>query len=240
MSTYTNEYHVGAGETDLFNLCRPSALLNFLQDTATTHAKMIGMDHAGMIQKHNGIWVLTRYWYQLDAPVFFEDALQITTWHRGHTGALAYRDFDILRKGERIGKAVSAWVIADVNTRRVVRLDGLAYPDNGFSGWDVQLKKITLPEGMQDAGVFDVHYSHLDINAHMNHVRYADVCTDAVSFETMSGQYVRELQINYLAECLAGQRIRLSAATDANEAWVAGVSEEGTAKFHGMLRFAQV
>ena len=63
-----------------------------------------------------------------------------------------------------------------------------------------------MPKDLEDAGSRRIGYSETDINGHANNTRYADYACDTVHFEELAGRYVRELQITYSAECLAGRR----------------------------------
>ena len=48
--------------------------------------------------------------------------MTVRTWHRGSKTALMYRDFDLLAGGVPVGEAVSAWVLAGVEDRKLLRL----------------------------------------------------------------------------------------------------------------------
>ena len=56
------------------------------------------------------------------APCGGRRRLTVRTWHRGGKTALMYRDFDLLAGGVPVGEAVSAWVLAGVEDRKLLRL----------------------------------------------------------------------------------------------------------------------
>ena len=129
---YEATFQVGARDTDLFGQCRPSAMMDFLQEAATGAAVALHVSREEMLRSHGVFWMLARIWYRLDAPVFWNERLTVQTWHRGGShGASMYRDFDLFRDGVRIGEGVSLWVLADAETRKLRRVSDLPAPPAG-------------------------------------------------------------------------------------------------------------
>ena len=104
---------------------RVDSLLGYLQEAATEAACALHVSREEMIDKYHVFWMLARMWYRLDRPLFWDDTVTIRTWHRGDKGASMYRDFDLFRDGERVGEAVSVWVLADLDTHKLFRLSNV-------------------------------------------------------------------------------------------------------------------
>ena len=100
MRSFSKEYLVGAGETDCFNYCRPSAFLNFMQDTATLHAGMIGLSRDTLVKNFGAIWILARCWFRLSEPIHAFETVQVETWHRGLRGVMSvsYTHLDVYKR----------------------------------------------------------------------------------------------------------------------------------------------
>ena len=232
-------YPVGARDTDPFGLCRPSSLLDFLQEAATGAAEELHVGREEMIQVHHMFWMLARMWYRLDRPVYWEDVLTVRTWHRGSKGASMYRDFDLFREGERIGEAVSVWVLADFDTHKLCRLEVLQELEDTSGGELCKTKlvpRLRVPAGLAPAGERPLHYSDCDINGHVNNVRYADFACDALHLEELGrGAFVSSMQLGYLRECRAGESLRLSAGASGGTWYVQGDGAEGQARFDAAL-----
>ena len=236
---FEETWRVGARDTDTFGLCRPSALMDFLQETATKAAVALHVSRDEMIGRYRAFWVLARAWYRLDKPVCWDDELTIRTWHRGAKGASMYRDFDICRGGERIGEAVNVWALVSVDTRRLYRLADVGEFD-GTSGGDLckqkLLPKLHIPIDLQDAGMRQLHYSDCDVNEHVNNVRYVDFACDALHMQRLGiGRFVSSLQLGYLKECKAGEAIRLTAGHQDGVWFVQGDGAEGKPRFDAAL-----
>ena len=126
MSTfYEMELRVDSRDVDLFNQCRPSALLGLLQEAATQAALALGVSGPELLEKYNCLWMVTRSWAELDAPLRWNDMVRVKTWHRGVSGVSSYRDFDIFREGKPVGQGVMQWVMVDADSRQLYRMKDL-------------------------------------------------------------------------------------------------------------------
>ena len=207
---YENEYPVRVIDTDLFRLCRPSSLMNFMQEAAMEHVVELGFGTDELAKKH-AIWMLVRMKYTIHRPIRGGEVLRIKTWGRRPTGAFVIRDYELYVGQERVGEAVSTWVLGDMENQSLLRAEDLLSPEGALEMDHPQEKlgKIRMPKEMEEVGERRIGYSETDLNGHANNTRYADYACDAIRFETLAGYHVKELQITYSAECLAGQSIRL-------------------------------
>lgn len=240
MNHFTRTYRVGSCQTDLFDRCRPSSLLAFLEDAGTLHAVELGAGRQELVDSLNGIWVLSRILVSLSGPVPGGSELRVDTWHRGPKGALFYRDFELFVSGSPVGFAVSAWVVVNQQTRSMMR-PSLVQKENAWQqpkSLPVEaLSRLHLPAQMQVAGSHTVCYSDLDLNGHVNNTHYADYVCNALGVERMRAGFLRELQINYLAECVPGDTISIYFAQgESGVSYVSGVKQDGKACFEAMAK----
>ncbi len=236
---YEHVYRVGSRDLDLFGHCRPSAVLGLLQEAATEAAVALRLSGDEVREKYNAFWMLARIRYELHRPLLWDESVDIKTWHRGGRAAVMYREFDLSVKGEPVGRALSAWVLAGVENHKLLHLAGVGEIE-GTGGGSLcrtdTLRKLHLPEGLETVEERRLHYSDTDVNGHVNNTRYADLLCDTLGLETIgAGKYVSGLQLCYLTECLAGETIRLRRGRD-GEAWcVHGEDLEGIGRFDGIL-----
>lgn len=236
MSTvYEMNLRVDSRDVDLFNQCRPSAVLGILQEAATQAALSLGVSGPQILEKYNCLWMITRSWVELDAPLRWNDPVTVKTWHRGGSGASTYRDFDLYRDGRPIGQGSTIWVMADVDSRKLFRMKQLTEfqgTDGGELCKSVKLRRVALPEQFDHRVRRDLRYSDTDINGHVNNIHYADFACDSLHLEELCrGKFVRSFQIGYVNECKAGETLYVDTAAQGDELFARGSGEDGSERF---------
>ena len=245
MSTfYEVDLRVDSRDVDLFNHCRPSALLGILQEAATQAALPLKVDGPTLLKKYNCIWMVTRTWAELDAPLHWNDMVRVKTWHRGATGASTYRDFDLFRDGKPVGQGVMQWVMVDVDSRKLFRIKDLAEfqgTDGGELNKSVRLHRVPGPDSFDQRVRRDLRYSDTDINGHINNIHYADYACDSLHLERMApDKFVRSLQIGYVTECRAGETLWVDTAIRGDEWFARGEGEDGAERFDFSLTLGEL
>lgn len=236
-------FRVDSLDVDMFNQCRPSAVLGYLQEAATQAAIELGASGPEILEKYNCLWMVSRNWVELDAPLRWNEEFTIQTWHRGGTGVATYRDFDIFRDGVRIGQAVAQWVMVDADTHKLYRMRDVTEfqgTDGGERKKSIKLHRVPMPKEFRVAGKRYLGYSDTDINGHINNIHYADYACDALHLEQHGkGKFVREFQISYIGECRAGEELTMETEMEDNHLYARGVGPEGDARFEYSLTLAE-
>lgn len=245
MSTFLEmEYVVDSRDVDMFNQCRPSAVLGFLQEAATQASMALKISGPEALAKYNAMWMVSRIWVELTAPIRWNDRLTIKTWHRGASGASSYRDFDIYREGELIGQSVTSWVLVDADAHRLMRMRDLAEfqgTDGGELMKEIKLRRAPQTEGFDQRTRREMRYSDTDINGHINNTHYADFACDALHLEKLCrGKFVRSFQFDYTGECMAGEVIWVDTAVRGSELFARGEGEDGSKRFDCAITLADL
>ncbi len=238
--TFEKNFTVDSRDVDLTGCARPSALLGYLQETATLAALALHVSGPETIAKYNCFWMIARIWVRMEEPLRWNEPFTVRTWHRGARGASTYRDFDLIREdGRRIGEAVSTWVLADRDTYKLMpmeRLEEFQGTDGGALCKAVTLHRVKMPPELPGREERALRYSDTDINGHVNNVKYADFACDALRLEDrLAGKFVSGLQIGYINQCRAGETLTLSTAVLGDECWARGTGPEGKERFDCML-----
>lgn len=236
---YETTVHIGAADAGPYLQCRPSGVLNLLQEAATEAACAFHASGPEMYEKYHALWMVTRMWYHLERSLLWDEEVTIRTWHRADRGAMLYRDFDLFVGEEPVGEAVSAWVLVDTDSRRLLkmsRVENVMTTGGEELCKERKLAKLRLPERLELVEERRFHYSDIDCNGHVNNVRYADLAADAVGLENLlNDHFVSELQIGYLRECKAGERVKIQVGTEENGRFVRGVDLDGESRFEAHL-----
>lgn len=238
---YKHQGYISSRDVDGNGVCRPSALLGHLQEAATLAAEHGGFGRQVLMEECGGFWMLARMWYQLRRPLRWEEQITVHTWHRGGKGALMYRDYDIYAGQELVGEGVSGWVLVERESRKLLRLshvDALANTGGGTLCKSKTLQRVALPKELELAEQRRMRYSDTDINGHVNNTRYADFACDALELEKLPhDRFLSSMQLDYAAECQAGENIRMLTGVQDGAYYVRGEDAQGAERFAARMTF---
>lgn len=229
------------GQTKFYTLC------NILLDSAAIHANKFRFGYHDM-QKENVYWVLSRFHIIMHKYPSMDDRIKVETWPKGVNKLFFMRDYRILSANDDLlTSATTAWLILDGNTGRPKKMEDKNSLHN-FHIDDFHAIE-TAPDKLPDITEPDrkmpvvARYSDLDINKHVNAVKYIEWVQDCYPQEIYEKKNVKEFQINYQAETRFGEeveiRIRKATRTDPFE-YLEGIRASGNnAAFRAKVRFEQ-
>lgn len=184
---------------------------NHLLNCAGLHASDRGFGMASLHENHY-TWVLSRLAIELkELPRQYEE-FQIQTWVENVYRLFTDRNFAILNKdGEAIGYARSVWAMIDMKTRKPADL--LTLHEGGITAYICEKDcPIDKPGRIKVKSTEAVHthrskYSDIDINGHVNSIRYMDHMLDLFSLEKYQTQRIRRFEVAYVAESYYGDTL---------------------------------
>ena len=165
------------------------------------------------LKSNNLFWVLSRMYFQVEKYPAWQDQITLNTWSAGTDGMYAYREYILENdKGEVILRASSAWLILDMETRKIFRLSEFrdTFPKR------IDLNACRAPKRIKpdihpvNLNYFPVLFSELDINKHFNSVKYMERVLDDFGIDFLNSNEPAELEVNYLKEGQAGDRIAVT------------------------------
>ena len=115
------------------------------------HVVELGFGTDELAKKH-AIWMLVRMKYTIHRPIRGGEVLRIKTWGRRPTGAFVIRDYELYVGQERVGEAVSTWVLGDMENHSLLRAEDLLSPEGALEMDHPQEKlgKIRMPKEMEE------------------------------------------------------------------------------------------
>ena len=205
---FRKTYTVTDNATDRFDRLRPSMLLFFVQDAATSHCAGLGMDWDSMAAK-GMFWAVTRTKAEIYRLPRHGETVTVETWPMATTRVAYPRATAIYdAQGALLARTVGLWVLMDLQKRSMI-LPGKSGLE--FTGADLgtELKPpLGLPSITGEAlSHRTVRYSDLDINGHLNNCRYLDWVDDLTDSEFHRTHNLREMIICYIAEAREGQEL---------------------------------
>jgi acyl-ACP thioesterase len=180
---------------------------------ATKHAEERGFGYSAMTGRKR-VWVLSRMAIEIFEYPKNDTEIKIRTWVKDVNKLFTERCFAFEdHAGQHIGYARSVWASIDMETRRptnVLELYGLGdYVDANEPCPIEGMKKIPPMKDAELAGSFAVKYSDIDINKHLNSMKYIEHFIDLFDFDLFGAKDIRRFEINYISEARYGSVINL-------------------------------
>jgi medium-chain acyl-[acyl-carrier-protein] hydrolase len=194
-------YRVRSYEAALDGMLSLPSLCDYLQEIAGNHARELGL---ALGQLGRLTWVLHRLRVSADRRPAWGEDVEIITWPSGHNGLAADREFLISDASGICARASSQWLLFDLDRRRPVRL-----PDSVTT---LSVPDLDLPLGASEKMIVDatevllrttVRRSDLDMNGHVNNVRYLHWMMDTLTGDT----YPIGVDIVFKSEALLGDEV---------------------------------
>lgn len=217
--TYSKDHTITCYEADANQLMRPTAMLDLMQEAAGVNATTLGFGYDEMINS-NTAWVLSRINVKFINTPKWREEVNLKTWHKGMSKLFYLRDFILSDKeGNPMVLATTSWLIIDLNTRRLVRNNDLALNDTAMDAIATPADKVVVPVDVEPELVrkHPVTWSEIDTNGHVNNVKYAVWAIDAVKPEDIKERPLKELLINYDAEVMPGDVVKISRVRQESE-----------------------
>lgn len=210
-------------DVDMSGTLRPASFLNFAQEAANIHADYLGVGYDSMHITRKA-WVLARMHVIFHKLPKWRDHVNIQSWHKGANGFQFFRDFVVFDKegGEKLISATTTWLVIDIDTRRMSKYPEMSDDENKCIKEDVIAEaapKIVLPKDSSPFFVMKhvVNYSDLDMNGHVNNVKYTEWAMNAIELDVVNNRPVKELAINFNNEILPGDSVDIYRYSETDE-----------------------
>lgn len=211
---------------DFNNRLSAKSLFSIFQDVASIHAEEIGVGYKSMLEK-NLYWVLSRVKFDILKMPEINQVVIVETWPLKKGRIDFDRDIKILSEdGEVLIIGTSKWCVIDTINRTLQRTENVNYIGEYISdiNYSEKFNKISIPNFEQVQNfVYEVRFSDLDHNEHMNNTNYANLVINAIQNKKFS-----HFEINYLSECLLQDKIIISSVSTEDGEFVIGKNNDKT------------
>jgi acyl-ACP thioesterase len=207
---WTESFTVKAFEIDADGHILLSALANYMQDAAGNHAARFGFSMESMVANNQG-WVLNRFTIKMHRYPKSGETIRIETWPSGADRLFGMRDFELYdSKGMKVLSARTAWIILDIARRRPIptpdTVQQIGAENKRFADVDVPRRLPKIESESEITLPFRVRRADLDVNRHVNNVRYMEWMLEAMGGglgEARPGY----IDIQFKAESTYGQHL---------------------------------
>lgn len=208
---------------------------NHMLNAADFHSTDRGFGMRRLMQMKRS-WVLSRLAIEMEEMPFQYTRFYVDTWVESAMRYFTSRNFAVTgTDGRLFGYGRSIWAMIDTDSRQPT--DIFSIDDGAIDKWIEKDKPCPIDKGgrvrMSDSAslvrTIDTHYSDVDINGHVNSVKYIEHVLDLWPLEWYREHQVRRFEIAYVAEAHAGDQLSFySEQTGSGEYCVRAVRTDGT------------
>ena len=163
-----------------------------------------GMKYLMTIQRS---WVLSRLAIEMEEMPGQHEPCTIETWVESAMRFFTRRNFSVTGSDGRVyGYGRSVWAMIDTETRQPT--DIFSIDDGAINNWIVDDKpcpiasggRVKMSENAALVRTIDIHYNDIDINGHVNSIKYIEHVLDLWDIAWYREQRLKRFEIAYVAE----------------------------------------
>lgn len=222
---------------------RPTTLCCYMISSALRHAEVRGFGATDSLG-----WVLARMALHIERVPMWRERFYIETWVRNLYHGFTDRCVRVVDEaGNEIASMLCTLAMIDLKTRSSVDLNGdigvrlneCIEPDEPLA-----ITKIPRINRMPIEDIAFRHtpkYSDVDINGHMNSIRYLDHILDHLPLEYMAGHVLTDFFVAYMKEGDATEELSFGIKELEKDHFLVQVTKEnGTVALRSELKFLSI
>lgn len=211
---YKTKIFINSTDVDKYEDLSLPALFKFCQEVAAFGADDIGLGKS-LTTDVGKNWVLTRVDVSINKLPKYYDEVIVKTYPKDTIKFIFPRHFSFEdKKGNVYFKVSAAFMVIDGKSRQM-----LIKPfDKAVKGESMK-DEIPFPKKVTDEDnelIYSkrIRFSDLDLNGHMNNVRYIESIVDLFNSDHFSSYKIKDFSINYVSEVHEGETLSIYASED--------------------------
>ena len=213
-NVFSKNYEVNYYDVDRNLKCKLSSIVNFLCDVGNAQSEFLG-ETIDCLMKENCAWVFYKYDIKVKRYPKYRDVITVSTAASGFNRFYAYRGYEITDKdGNILVEATALFFLIDIQKRRPMRIseDKMKL----YSGGVTLPKKIDMDEARDIEQEdyfkeFNIRYSDIDSNGHVNNVKYMEWAIESVPIEIIKDYELNSIKVTFEKETVYGESVHVSA-----------------------------
>ena len=162
----------------------------------------------------NRAWVLSRLAIEMDEMPEMYTRFNVETWVESAMRYFTNRNFRVVGEdGKVYGYGRSIWAMIDTETRQPCSL--MDIHDGDLMNWVEKdkvnpmdrLSRVKMDERAEFVRTIDTQYNDVDINGHINSVKYIEHVLDLWDLDWYRSHRIRRFDIAYVAEAHQGDQL---------------------------------
>lgn len=209
-ATFEQEYRICYCDIDCRKNALITSLMNYFEDVAMLQSEQLGIG-LKYLKKHCKAWVLYKWDIKIHRFPTYNEKVKVGTIPYAFNRFYAYRHFYITScEGEKLVSANSVWLFIDTDKKRPIKIT-----EDMYKAYKVKfdkperIKKIQKPSSIDIEKEFQVRYSDIDTNKHVNNVKYAEWAIETVPMDIVLNYTLSNLKVTYRKETTYGKTIKV-------------------------------
>lgn len=206
----TKEYKIKYYEVDCNRNLLVTSLINYFSDICMTQLLETGYT----LDKMNDMkraWVLYKWDINIKRYPIYGESVNVTTEAYSFKKFYAVRLFRVTDKeGNEIINALSIWFFIDTERRRPMKISSEMYSEYEIpeDKNDIpELPKIEKQEDYEFEKAFNVRYSDIDTNMHVNNAKYLSWMIETIPLSIVNEFKLENARIDYEKETQYGEKV---------------------------------
>ncbi len=187
-------------------------IMHYFQNIHTWHLHSINKGNDVIPQQYGAGWVYTRYRVLMNQKIDYTDELILKAWMEPYRQpVLVNENVEVCQHGKLVACGKLEGCVFSLIRQRPLRLSAIEFPDNfaedipnevpGFLGIEKTI------EGTEPRYIRTVRTSDLDVNRHMNNLRYIEMFQDAYECHFWREFEPKEMEICFTSQCKEGEDV---------------------------------
>ena len=222
---------------------RPSNICSSMLNFAYRHADARGFGSTSSLG-----WVIARMGVHVERVPLEKERLRVDTWIRNLYHGFTDRCVRMVDEdGNEVVSMIATFAMIDLETRTSVDLNGnIGVAMNGCLVPDEQLALRRIPSINRTPVEEDTfkrrpHYSDIDVNGHMNSIRYIDHILDAMPIDYIKSHDLTDIVVAYMQEGSATEELAYGIKELEPDHYIVQVTKEnGAASSRFELKFKEL
>ncbi|MBF0209851.1 MAG: hypothetical protein HQK68_03080 [Desulfamplus sp.] len=217
LGVYAKRLSVGYSTIGKQGLLKIVSIMNYLQDTASEHAHLIGRSGFDLADENLG-WVIFRYHIEIKDHPCWQDEIIVRTRRFSCKNLYEIRLFNITKDKEELVNARGCWVMVNKKSGRPVRLSrfnteqGNSDPETnyfenssvGLESYFSEVIRVKVPHYKLQ---FKVETHDLDLNGHVNNAIFVKWGVESVPESILANFFPAKIDVIFNKESLYGDQI---------------------------------
>lgn len=239
-TVFEKSFFLGTSECDINGCWKLSSLLEIVQNTANEHGQSLHIWHGDLHEK-NLSWVLFKTDLHVDRYPRLGETVRVQSFFKDMRFSFLPR-YCIIKDetGKVIVRFGSLLTLIDLTTRKAVfpKEKGVILPEPSELEAPLRISmKQRAVEGTPIKSICEPQYSDLDVNGHVNNIKYADWLCNCLGIQILKQFEIEYASINYCFEVLPNERTEQTLTVHEKEFQYCCFSEERrSTMIYGTLR----